>query len=88
MNEENENLTGLYLIEIKPLGDFELWVKFNTLEQKKINIKPLIDEFELKKFDDPMFFYTANITEIGVSWEQELRITTEYLYLNGYISKI
>lgn len=82
MNDPDESLVGLEILLIKPLENIKLWIKFNTLEEKICYVRPLIKEFELKAFDNPLFFYNAKISNQGIYWENELHITAHYLYLN------
>lgn len=82
MNDTDESLVGIEILLIKPLDNFKLWIKFNTLEEKIFDAKPLIKELELKAFENPLFFYNAKTLDQGVCWEGEFHITVQYLYLN------
>ena len=82
MNDADESLVGIEILLIKPLKNFKLWIKFNTLEEKIFDAKPLVKELGLKVFDNPLFFYTAKLLNQGVCWENELHLTAQYLYLN------
>ena len=57
------------LIEIKPLGNYLIWMKFKDGVEKVINFRPFIGKGISKDLENPQYFDKATIESGGgISW--------------------
>jgi len=71
------------VVEVKPLSDYRLWVKFEDGEEGTINVKKLV-EFTgvFEPLANPGFFAQASVNpELGVvSWPNGADLDPDVLY--------
>jgi hypothetical protein len=72
---------------VRPLADYQLLVTFENGEQKKYHISPLFNKWtpfrSLETIDG--LFEQAKVDKggYGISWNDELDLSCNELYLNG-----
>ena len=69
---------------VRPMGDYVLWVRFNTGEAKTFDFKPLLSSPAFAPLADKAVFGAVYI-DYGVPvWKGgDIDIAPEYLYENG-----
>lgn len=69
---------------VRPLPDFNLWVRFNTGEAKIFDFGPLLDEPCYKPLKNIDVFNSVYIDYGCTVWNDgDIDIAPEYLYENG-----
>ena len=69
---------------VRPLGNYKLFVRFSTDEERIIDLTPLLDEPVFKKLKNISVFNDVYIDYGTVVWNNgTIDIAPEYLYENG-----
>ena len=69
---------------VRPLEDFNLWVRFSTGEVKIFDFKPLLKEPGFVPLQDDKVFRSVYIDDGCTVWNDgDIDIAPEYLYENG-----
>lgn len=71
-------------IDVKPLNNYILEIKFENGEKKYFDVKPYL---EFKKFDelkDEKIFKTVKIAGLSIEWKNGVDICPDELYNNSY----
>ena len=69
---------------VRPLADFNLWIRFNTGEVKIFDFKTLLDEPCFKELKDVNVFNGVYIDYGCTVWKNgDIDISPEFLYENG-----
>lgn len=71
-------------IEVKPLEDYIIEVKFNNGEIKKFDVKPYLNHKVFEKLKDIEVFNTVKIAGLSIEWENGADICPDELYNNSY----
>lgn len=79
-----EKAPAIKVSGIRPMGDFLLWIRFNTGEAKVFDFKPLLDSPAFAPLRDDTVFRGVYI-DYGVAvWlDGQIDIAPEYLYQNS-----
>ena len=79
-----EPITSPRVTGVRPLPDWQLWVRFNDSEAKIYNFKPLLEYPAYKPLKDIELFKQCYIDFGGVMWcDGDIDIAPEELYNNG-----
>jgi hypothetical protein len=70
----------LDVVEFKILDNYEILIKFENEELKKISLEPLLNEKPFSKLKDIIFFRRAFLEPGTLCWPDEIDIAPEYLY--------
>ena len=69
---------------VRPLEDHMLWVRFNTGEVKKVDMKPLLNAPAFVPLKDKKLFDSVYIEYGFPTWcDGDIDIAPEYLHRNG-----
>lgn len=71
------------VIDVKPLDDFLLLLKFENGEEKEFDCKTLFDKKPFQVLKDIHFFKKAKNAFGTVVWSDEIDISPETLYLES-----
>ena len=74
----------LDVIEFKILNDFEILLKFENNEVKKISLQHLLNEKPFSALQNKNIFNLAYIENGTICWPQDIDIAPEYLYNNSF----
>ena len=68
------------VIEIKPLENHKIWVKFSDNKDALIDLRPFINEGISARLLDKSYFEKVNIDELGgISWENGFDFCPNFL---------
>ena len=68
------------IIEIKPLEDYKLWIKFSDNKVALINVLPFINDGISKDLLDKKYFDKVSIDEFGgATWENGFDFCPNFL---------
>lgn len=68
------------VVEIKPLNDYFLWIRFLDNKSGIIDVKPFIKSGISKKLEDKAYFQHVKIDEFGgICWDNGFDFCPEYL---------
>ena len=73
------------VIEVKPLGDYKLYVVFDSGEKKIFDLKDKINHVFFSPLKDDKVFKTVHTNGITVEWEGEIDVCPDELYYNSVI---
>lgn len=68
------------IIEVKPLPNYRLYLRFDTEEQKIFNVLPYIDGDWFGKLKDEQYFNTVRLSGNTVKWQGGQDIAPHELY--------
>lgn len=68
------------VIDVTPLNDYKLRLKFKNGEEKIFDMKPYLETGIFKALKDENFFRTVRISFDTVEWANEVDIDPETLY--------
>ena len=68
------------IIEVKPLPDYKLYLKYDTNEQKIFNVTPYISGEWFGKLKDEQYFKTVRVSGNTVEWQGGQDIAPHELY--------
>lgn len=71
-------------VEVEPLNNYILKIKFNNGEIKKFDVKPYMEHKAFKELKNISIFNTVKISGLSISWENGADICPDELYLNAY----
>ena len=72
---------------IRPLSDFHLWVRFNTGEEKIVDISPLLDLPAFSPLKEKSVFDAVYIDYGIAAWQNgDIDLSSDYLYTHGTAS--
>ena len=69
-------------IEVKPLQNYELEIKFDNGETGIFDVKPYLEYIQFKELKDEGKFKTVKISGLSIVWENGADICPDELY-NG-----
>ena len=68
------------IIDVKPLDNYNIWIRFSDNLDAIVNIKPYISTGISKKLMDDDFFKNVKIDEFGgIAWENGFDFCPNYL---------
>ena len=67
-------------IEVTPLDDFKLKIKFNNGEEKVFDVKPYLNYKAFEKIKDFKEFKLVKIDGLSIKWECGVDICPDELY--------
>jgi hypothetical protein len=68
------------IIEVKPLDNYIVWIRFSDNSDATINIKPFITEGISAKLSDYNYFKQMKVDESGgIAWENGFDFCPNYL---------
>jgi len=70
----------LSIIDVKPLEDYKLLLKFENEEEKIFDIKPYLDVGKFQELKDENLFKTVKISFDTIEWANGLDFDPEVLY--------
>ncbi len=70
----------LAIIDVKPLGDYQLLLTFANGEKRMFDAKPYLNKGIFKELKSPEVFNTAHISFDTVAWNNEADFDPEMLY--------
>jgi Protein of unknown function (DUF2442) len=68
------------IIEVIPLSDFNLRIKFDNGKSKDIDIKPFINKGISKELEDTDFFNKVKAIDGYITWENGYDFCPNFLY--------
>lgn len=71
-------------IDVKPLKNYELEVKFENGEIRKFDVKPYLQYKAFKNIKDIKMFNTVKIAGLSIGWADGTDICPDELYNNSY----
>ena len=70
----------LSIVEVKPLDDFKLLLKFENNEDKIFDMKPYLDIGKFQELKDRQVFNSVKISFDTIEWNNGLDFDPEILY--------
>jgi len=70
-------------VEVKPLNNYILKIKFDNGEVKKFDVKPYMEHKIFKELKNISMFNTVKISGLSISWKNGADICPDELYLNS-----
>jgi len=70
----------LSVVEVKPLDDFKLLLKFENDEDKIFDMKPYLDIGKFQELKDKQVFDSVKISFDTIEWSNGLDFDPEILY--------
>ena len=71
-------------IEVEPLENYILKIKFDNQEVKKFDVKPYLKYKAFEKLKDKKIFNTVKINGLSISWINGEDICPDELYSNSF----
>ena len=71
-------------IEVEPLENYILKIKFDNQEVKKFDVKPYIKYKAFEKLKDKKIFNTVKISGLSIAWINGEDICPDELYSNSF----
>lgn len=71
-------------IEVKPLENYILEIKFDNGEIKQFDVKPYLNHKAFEQLKEIDMFNTVKVAGISVGWENGADICPDELYNNSY----
>lgn len=67
--------------EVKALGDYLIYIKFQTQEEKIFDMKKLINNNkQYEKLKNKEYFKNVKVSDCTIEWEDGEDVAPEYLY--------
>ena len=70
-------------VEVKPLENYILKIKFNNGEIKRFDVKPYMEHKAFKELKDISMFNTVKISGLSIKWANGADICPDELYFNS-----
>lgn len=70
-------------IDVKPLKDYQIEIKFDNGEVKILDVKPYFKFKIFKELKEENKFATVKISELSIEWENGADICPDELYNNS-----
>ncbi len=70
----------LSVVNVKPLENYQLWLKFENEEEKIFSMKPYLELGRFQELKDERLFKTVRICFDSIEWENHLDLDPEILY--------
>jgi hypothetical protein len=70
----------LSVIDVKPLENYRLLLKFENNEQRIFDVSHFLDEGKFKELRDISLFNSVRICFDSIQWANELDFDPEFLY--------
>lgn len=71
-------------IEVEPLENYILKIKFDNQEIKKFDVKPYLKYKAFEKLKDKKIFNTVKINGLSIAWINGEDICPDELYSNSF----
>ncbi len=71
-------------IEVEPLENYILKIKFDNQEVKKFDVKPYLKYKAFEKLKDKKIFNTVKISGLSIAWINGEDICPDELYSNSF----
>lgn len=71
-------------LEVKPLENYILKIKFDNGEIKKFDVKPYLNHKAFIELKNPEMFKTVKIAGLSIEWKNGADICPDELYNNSY----
>ncbi|RLC16149.1 MAG: DUF2442 domain-containing protein [Deltaproteobacteria bacterium] len=75
----------LSVIDVKPLENYRLLLKFENNEQRIFNVFSFLDEGKFKELKEISLFNSVRICFDSIQWANELDFDPEFLYHESVI---
>ena len=73
----------LSIVDVKPLENYRLLLKFENNEQRIFDATPYLDKGKYKELKSIALFNSVRISFDSIQWPNELDFDPEFLYENG-----
>lgn len=70
-------------VEVKPLNNYILKIKFDNGEIKEFDVKPYLKHEAFEQLKNISVFNTVKISGLSIAWENGADICPDELYLNS-----
>lgn len=70
-------------IDVKPLANYELLIKFDNGEEKTFDVKPYMDHKLFEELKNKALFKTVKIGGLSIEWVNGADICPDELYNNS-----
>jgi hypothetical protein len=71
------------VVEVKPMPDFELWLKFDNDEERIFDAKPLLEMKVFKRLANEAFFRLVRVKYGSVEWPNDIDYCPDTLYMES-----
>lgn len=71
-------------IEVKPVEEYILEIKFSNGEVKRFDVKPYLNHKAFEQLKNINMFNTVKVAGLSVQWENGADICPDELYNNSY----
>lgn len=72
-------------LEVKPLENYIIEIKFDNGEIKKFDVKPYLNHKAFEELRNPEIFRAVKIAGLSIEWQNGADICPDELYYNSYI---
>ena len=70
-------------IDVKPLENYILLIKFDNGEKKKFDVKPYLEHKAFVELKNKELFKTVKLGGLSIEWANGVDICTDELYTNS-----
>ncbi len=70
----------LAVVEVKPMSDYQLLLKFENGEKRVFDVKPYLDKGIFKELRDEKVFRSVRVSFDSIEWSNQADIDPEDLY--------
>ena len=70
-------------IDVKPLENYQLWIKFDNGEEKIFDVKPYLNHKLFLELKNKELFKTVKIGGLSIEWVNGADICPDELYNNS-----
>ena len=70
-------------IEVKPVEDYVLLIKFDNGEEKRFDVKPYLEHKAFSELKNKELFKTVKIGGLSIEWANGVDICPDELYNNS-----
>ena len=78
----------LSVVEVKPLENYYLWLRFENNEEKIFDIKPYLEIGKFQELKNKDLFNTVKISFDSIEWSNHLDLDPKLLYKEGVIPSL
>ena len=70
----------LSVIDVKPLDNYRLLLKFENNEEKIFDVTPYLETGKFQELKDEKLFKTVRVSFDSIEWDNQLDLDPELLY--------
>ena len=70
----------LSVIDVKPLDNYRLFLKFENDEEKIFDVTPYLEIGKFQELKDEKLFKTVRVSFDSIEWDNQLDLDPELLY--------